>query len=214
MFLALTLAAATLVSVPPEGTYSYVSTMNGTQIGKTAITVKDSPHGVVLTEVGSGNMNGQSGTVQDTLTLDERLAPATYVADASIADSRNMRSTIAFSAGQAQQTGDVTKTYQLAESSKHFVLMDIGPFSGFFMIPAQMKEWKNAVVTAIVPNFGQSLPLSPDFSMQPARPAGIPKSDLSYSFNSMVEVTMWYDPRTLIVDEVDVPAQGLVVKRA
>ncbi len=73
--LALTLAAATLVSSPGDGTYTYVSTMNGLEVGRTAITVKHQPGGVVLTETGSGNLNGQAGSVKDTLMLDASLAP-------------------------------------------------------------------------------------------------------------------------------------------
>lgn len=213
MFTALVLAAATSLSAPPDGTYTYVSTMNGAQIGKTAITVKRSAQNIVLTEAGSGSMNGENGSVQDTLTVDAQLAPSTYVADASLADSRNMRASVAFSATQAQQTGDVTKTYPLAGAAKHFVLMDVGPFSGFFMIPAQMHAWKGAAVTAIIPNFAHSMTLAPDAAAPPARPAAVPERDKAYSFNSMVQLTVWYDPGTLVVDEVDVPTQGLVVVR-
>ena len=213
MFIALVLAAATSAWAPPDGTYTYTSTMNGAQIGKTAITVKRSAQTIVLTEAGSGSMNGENGSVQDTLTVDAQLAPSTYTADASLADSRNMRSSVAFSPTQAQQTGDVTKTYPLAGASKHFVLMDVGPFSGFFMIPAQMHAWNGAAVTAIVPNFAHSITLAPDGALPPARPANVPKNDKAYSFDSMVQLTVWYDPATLVVDEVDVPAQGLVVVR-
>ena len=213
MFLALTLAAVTAVAAPADGTYKYVSTMNGSEIARTTIALKHTAQGVQLTENGAGSMNGQSGSVEDTFTLDERLAPSSYVADASVADSRNMKSTIAFSGSQAKQGGDVTKTYALGGASKHFVLMDVGPFSGFFMIPAQMRAWKNASVTAIVPNFGHSFVLAPDAALKPDRPAGLPASDQAYSFSSMVQLTLWYDPRTLLVDEVDVPTQGLVVRR-
>ncbi len=124
-----------------------------------------------------------------------------------------MKATLTFDGAQARQTGDVVKTYSLAGSARHFVLMDIGPFSGFFMLPAQVRAWDRAPVVAIVPNFAQSLALSPDPGLQPPRPAGVPAADAQISFNSTVEVTFWYNPRTMVVDEVDVPAQGLVVRR-
>lgn len=210
MFSALLLAAA--ISAPASGTYSYVSTMNGAEIGRTKITLAQTPQGLTLTESGSGNMNGQSGEVNDTLTLASNLEPLTYTSDASVADSRNMRATITFDAGSAKQTGDVTKTYTLIGDAKHFVLLDIGPFSGFFMMPAQMHAWNDHPVTAIGPNFAHSTVLAPDSTL-PERPSDVPAGDAVYSFNSMVSIAIWYNPHTMIVDQVDVPAQGLIVKR-
>lgn len=210
MFSALLLAAA--ISAPASGTYSYVSTMNGSEIGRTKITLAQTAQGLTLTENGAGNMNGQSGTVSDTLTLDSALRPLTYSSDASVADSRNMRATITFDGTTAKQTGDVEKNYSLIGSAKHFVLLDIGPFSGFFMMPAQIHAWNDQPVTAIVPNFAHSTVLAPE-SSKPARPSDVPAADAAYAFNSMVAIAIWYNPRTMIVDQVDVPADGLIVKR-
>jgi hypothetical protein len=30
----------------------------------------------------------------------------------------------------------------------------------------------------------------------------------------MVQITLWYDPKTMVVDELDVPSQGVTVKRS
>ena len=207
------LLAALATAAPADGTYSYVSTMNGAQIARTSIVVEHQSGGVVLTESGSGTMNGQSGSVEDTLTLGGDLAPVSYTADASIADSKHMQSTLAFDAGTAKQTGDVSHVYPLLGASRHFAIMDIGPFSGFFMLPAQMHAWRDPQVTAIVPNFAQSLPLAPDVALKPDRPASVPAGDVSISFSSMVELTLWYNPATYVIDRVDIPSEGLVVRR-
>ncbi len=199
---------------PPDGTYDYVSSMNGSPIAKTAITVKRGSSGtIVLSESGSGNMNGQSGTIQDTLTLDSALAPSEYTAVASLADSKSMKSTVSFSGSQATQSGDLNAKYDLAADAKHFVLLDFGPFSGFFALPAQLQAWNRQPVIAIVPMYGKGFPLTVDAALKPDRPAGVPAGDQQLSFNNMTQITVWYDPKTLIVDELDVPAQGVVVKR-
>lgn len=210
-----TLAVLTQPPAPPDGDYTYAVTMNGATIGKNAIAVKRDPStgSIVLTENGSGSMNGQSGTIEDTLTLDSTLAPQTYNALASLGDSRGMKSSLSFKDGQALQTGDVTKKYNLVADAKHFVLMDFGPFTGFFALPAQMQAWNRPPVIAIVPMYGQGFPLTVDLAAKPQRPASVPAIDLPMTFSSMVQITMWYDPSTLVVDEVDVPAQGLTVKR-
>jgi len=206
--------ALTVPLSPPDGTYSYSSLLNGTSIGKTAITVTHDPSGTVtLSESGAGTMNGQSGTIADTLTLDANLAPAQYSSVASIGDSKNIKSNVAFSGTQATQSGDVTKKYDLVADAKHFVLMDVGPFSGFFALPAQMQAWNRTPVVAVVPMYAQGIPLIVDSTLKPVRPASVPSADVPMSFNTMMAITLWYDPATLVVDEVDVPAQGVTVKR-
>ncbi len=213
MFSSLILAAAMVAAAPSDGTYSFASTMNGLEIGRTSIVVKHTNDGIVLTEKGAGSMNGESGSIDDTLTLNNALAPVSYQADASIADSRHMRSTISFDGATAKQTGDVTHTYPLIGNAKHFAIMDVGPFSGFFMIPAQLQAWGGEPVTAIVPNFAHSVALSAYTALKPDRPAGVPANDISVSFSSMVAITLWYNPHTLVIDRVDIPAQGLIVRR-
>jgi hypothetical protein len=212
--LILTLAIATPLAAPPDGTYNYTSSMNGTTIGKTAITVKrDDAGAIVLSETGSGNMNGQSGTIQDTLTLDAALSPSAYTSLASIGDSKAMKSTLSFKNDEATQSGDVNKKYNLVADAKHFVLMDLGPFTGFFALPAQMQAWNRSPVIAIVPTYAHAFPLTIDGALKPDRPANVPATDQQMSFNNMLQITLWYNPSTLVVDEVDVPSQGVTVKR-
>lgn len=210
----LILAAVMNTPAPADGTYTYVTSMNGAQIATTAVTVKRDPAGnVILSESGSGNLNGRSGSIDDTLTLDAALEPVGYDALASIADSRGMKSVLAFNGAQATQTGDVTKTYDLAAGTKHFVILDFGPFSGYFALPAQMRAWKDAPAVAIVPIYAQGVPISVDKSLVPERPKSVPASDAQISVKTPVQFTVWYDPTTLLVDQVDVPDDGIVVKR-
>lgn len=212
--LILTLALATPAAAPPDGTYNYVSALNGTTIAKTVITVKrDASGSIVLSESGSGNMNGQKGSIQDTLTLDSALAPSAYASLASLGDSKSMKSTLVFNGAQATQSGDVNKKYDLVADAKHFVLMDFGPFTGFFALPAQMHAWSQPPVVAIMPMYAHAMPLTVDATLKPSRPASVPAADEQISFNNMVQITLWYDPQTLIVDEVDVPSEGVIVKR-
>jgi|SRR5579884_850750 len=209
-----TLALVTPPPAPPDGTYTYAVTMNGATVGKNAIAVKRDPSGsIVLSETGSGSMNGQSGTIQDTLTLDPTLAPVAYNALASLGDSKAMKSTLSFKGAQALQSGDLTKKYDLAADAKHFVLMDLGPFTGFFALPAQMQAWSDQPVIAIVPMYGQGIPLTVDTAAKPSRPANVPAADQPMTLSSMLQITLWYNPATLVVDEVDVPSQGVTVKR-
>lgn len=212
--LSLVLAAAMASSGPADGTYTYVMSLNGAQVLKSAVTVKRDPAGdLVLSESGSGSMNGRSGSINDTLTLDQALAPVGYSALASLADSRSMQSSLAFNGGIATQSGDVTKTYDLAADAKHFVVLDFGPFTGYFALPAQMQAWNDSPVFAIMPMYAQGVPIALDKSMTPERPKTVPSADAQISVKSPVVFTVWYDPKTLVVDEMDVPSQGVSVTR-
>lgn len=199
---------------PADGTYTYLMSMNGSQIGTTAVTVTRDPLGnVVLSESESGTMNGRSGAIKDTLKLGPTLSPLQYLANASIADSRNMKTVLAFKGDEATQSGDVTKTYDLVASAKHFVVLDFGPFTGYFAFPAQMQAWDNQPVVAIIPMYAQGMPISVDQSIAVNRPQSVPAADAHVTVASPVQFTMWYDPKTLVVDELDVPAEGVQVVR-
>lgn len=212
--LSLILAAVVNAPSPADGTYNYVTAMNGAQIAKTAVTVKHDPSGdVVLSETATGNFNGRSAAINDTLTLNSGLAPLGYSAQASIADSRSMKTAVAFKNGEATQSGDVTKTYDLVADAKQFVVLDFGPFSGYFAFPAQMQAWNSPPVIAIVPMYAQGVPIVIDKSAKPARPKAVPATDLAVSVTSPVQFSVWYDPKTLVVDEMSVPSQGVEVTR-
>lgn len=212
--LSLILAAAVATPAPADGTYTYLMSLNGSQVLKSAVTVKRDVTGkVVLSESGSGSLNGRSGSISDTLTLDPELSPVGYSALASLADSRSMQSALAFNGGEARQSGDVTKTYDLVADAKHFVVLDFGPFSGYFALPAQMQAWNNAPVVAIMPMYAQGMPITIDKNIAPDRPKAVPASDAQISVKSPVLFTVWYDPRTLVVDEMDVPSEGVSVTR-
>ena len=212
--LPLILATVVATATPADGTYTYVTNLNGAQVLKTAVTVTHDPAGTtVLSESGTGTMNGRSGSVSDTLTLDPTLSPVSYSANASLADSRSMQANLAFKGDQATQTGDVTKTYALAPSAKHFVVLDFGPFAGYFALPAQMQAWSDQPVMAIVPLYAQGAAIVVDKSLSPDRPKTVPSTDAQISVKSPVQLTVWYDPKTLVVDEMDVPTEGVSVTR-
>ncbi len=207
-----TLAAITAPATPADGTYTYVSSVNGAAVGKTSITVSHAASGLVLAEKGAGSYNGESGTIQDTLDLDSTLAPSSYTASATFGD-RPMKASVTFTGASATQTGDIgNKTYDLVADAKHFVVLDIGPFSGWFALPAQMTAWNNAPALAIAPAFGHGFPLVAT-GQTPARPSNVPATDASIAVSQPVAFTVWYDPKTLLVDQVEIPTQGVVVTR-
>ncbi len=215
LILALTAATQGAPATPADGTYTYVSAMNGTALGKTVITVKHDAKSVVLSEQGGGTYNGQQGTVSDTLTLDPaQLSPVAYTANADL-QGRPVNMALNFNGNTVTQTGDVVqRSYDLAQEAKHFVVLDMGPFSGWFALPAQMRAWNQTPATAIVPAMGSGITIAPDASAaSPARPKTVPAGDASLSVSQPMPFTLWYDPKTMLVDLLEFPTQGVTVTR-
>lgn len=215
--LALILAGAIGASpaaVPAPGTYTYVSSMNGQPIGNTRITISQAAGSVLIAEQGTANFDGAQGSVTDTLRLGAaQLTPATYQAQASL-QGQPFSIDVTFNGSTAVQTGYTQKTYDLVPGTTHFVLLDMGAFSGWFALPAQMQAWNDASVVAVVPGMGSGIPFTPDAAQPSARPPGVPATDRAISVTTPVAFSVWYNPKTLVTDYVDLPAQGVTVSRS
>ena len=206
-------AVATAPATPPDGSYTYVSSMAGETIGTTTLTLKHTPQGASIAESGSASLMGQSGRFSDTLALGADLAPLSYQVQGALGP-RAFAASITLSGTTASQTGTVAQSYTLAPGQAHFAVLDLGPFAGYFMLPAQEALWKNAAALAIAPAVGRAFAIVPDpTAAAPAHPTGVPAADAVLSYSSPVQISIWYDPKSLLVDEVDIPMQEATIKR-
>jgi hypothetical protein len=214
LFLAAQLAVATPAAQIAPGTYTFSATMNGAKVGTSTVTVKSDGTTTELDEQATGSISGQSASANATLILGADLSPTTYQLSAT-----NDGSPLKDSATVANTTANITNVHgqkasiDLLASTKHFVVLDFGVFSGFLSLPAQMRAWNNGAVLAVVPALGQSVTLVPDTNAQAKRPATVPNADQSLVFEGQTPFTIWYNPTTNVPDEIDVTAQGISVVR-
>ncbi len=201
------------LAAPPDGTYTYTETAQGRPAGTTSVVVKRDGTSFGATEVGKLSAMGQSISAQTSLSLGANLTPASYAATYTVGP-RVVHARIAFSGNTATETSDNGgKTYELTAETKSFAVLDGGFMSGTLFVPAQVLAQRSAPVFGVIPSFGFGFPLALDTVMKPDRPAGVPPLDASMTFSGHTVVTIWYDPKTLIVDEVDVPAANSTVVR-
>ncbi|MGZ3542450.1 MAG: hypothetical protein ACXVAF_14875 [Vulcanimicrobiaceae bacterium] len=204
---------ATTPASPPDGSYTYVTSLNGAQAGKTTITLKHTETGVQLDEFGAFSSAGQSGSVAASTTLGSDLAPTAFSSTYS-GQSQSLHVKVGFNGTTATETSERgSKSFGLPADAKHFVLLDIGLFSGYLMLPSQMQAWSGKPVVAVTPLFAQGFPILPDVELKPNRPPNVPMNDSVLTVSNPVQFSEWYDPKTLVVDELDVPSQGAVVTR-
>lgn len=203
--------AANLVA----GTYNYKTSYHGVDVGTSKVTVTNAGGSMQVSEQTSGSYSGTSGNANATLVLNADLSPASYKATGTMAGNPISDSaTISGDTAQVTNAQGTAATFKLTPDQKHFVVVDLGTVAGFLPLPAQMQAWQNASVCAVVPSFGQSTVISPDTSTTPTRPSTVPASDVALSFQSQhAPFTMWYNPTTLVPDEIDISTQGVTITR-
>lgn len=202
--------AANLVA----GTYTYKTTYQGSSLGTSTVTVSNTSGSMQISEQTSGSYSGTSGNANATLVLNPDLSPASYKASGTMGGSPIADSaTISGDTAQVTSAQGTTASFKLTSGQKHFVVVDLGTMAGFVPLPAQMQAWSNASVCAVIPSFGQSVVISPDASTTPTRPAAVPATDSSLTFQGHTPFTVWYNPTTLVPDEIDIASQGVTITR-
>ena len=91
--------------------------------------------------------------------------------------------------------------------------------TGFLFLPAQIKALSLAAFTTLSPSRADTYDCKVDAASAPTRPPGVPAADVSVTIdgtspNGNVTFVEWYDPQTMVVDEVDVPAEQVTIIRA
>jgi len=206
--------AILLATAIAPGTYTYNATLAGANVGTSTLIVKSVGTSTVIDEKVTGTISGSGASASDTLVLGADLAPLTYQMNAT-EDGSPLKDSAQIENATANVT-DVhgkSASFDLQPNAKHFVVADFGLFAGLLPLPAQMKAWDDAPVLVVVPMLGRSAPLAPDATATVQRPASVPATDVALVFAGEAPFTIWYDPATLVPDEIDVEAQGLTVTR-
>jgi hypothetical protein len=208
-------AAAASALFPAPATYRYAASMGGQPIGVWSVTVKEQDPGTQIDESSSANFAGMQLAANATLLLGANLAPTKY--DGSYrAPGQNPTVSVTLTPSAATVSGTLTSQPQqlaLVPSTDHFVVIEPGLLAGLFALPAQLASWKEAAVTWITPTAARAQALTVNPSAATSRPAGVPAADSVLSIAQPIAVTIWYDPNTLVPDEISVPSQNAVLTR-
>ncbi|HUZ50304.1 MAG TPA: hypothetical protein VMW12_11315 [Candidatus Dormibacteraeota bacterium] len=215
MFLAVVLAAMPIVT-PPEiaaGTYSYHSSIGGQPAATSTIVVKRTATNTEIDEQSSGTIGGMSASAKATLVLGADLAPASYTGS-YVGDGQSATTTLSVAGTTASLTGPAgPQSFTLLAPATHFAVIDAALLAGFIALPAQMQAWNDAPIDAIAPIYGRATPLATLPTAAVVRPAGIAAKDVALAVGGPYPFTLWYDPTTLVTDELEVPSQNIVVTR-
>jgi hypothetical protein len=215
MLLTMLLAALTGSAFPPPATYRYTGSMSDQKVGSWSVSVTRDTDRAEIDETSSASIFGMPMSATASLVLAPDLTPTKYNGNYRT-PSQSPKVSVVLSSSSATVIGALSsepRQVALSANTRHFVVIEPGLLAGLFALPAQLQAWKDPSVTWITPATAQAQPLTPQSGASATRPAGVAAQDAVLAFNQPIAITIWYDPNTLIPDEILVPSQNAVLTR-
>ncbi len=212
---AILLAALSGTPFPAPGTYRYAASMSGQPVGSWSVSVTQDAAQTSITESSNANVMGMQLAATASLVLGPDLAPLRYGGQYRM-PTQTPSVSVALTPRTATVVGALNnqpRQLTLAANTQRFVVIEPGLLAGVFALPAQMAAWKDPAVTWITPATAQAQALTVSPSSSEPRPAGLSAQEAVLSIGQPVAATIWYDPATLVPDEISVPSQNAVLTR-
>jgi len=208
-------AAAANPAFPAAGTYRYAATLGGQRIGVWSATLQNRSGDSEVDENSSAMFAGMQLAATASLVLAADLTPVRYEGSYHM-PGQNPTVTVTVAGASATISGTLTNATQrvgLQPNTQHFVVVEPGLLAGLFVLPAQVNAWKVSALTWITPTSAQAQLLTIDPNATAPRPNGVPRNDALLSIEQPIAVTIWYDPATLVPDQLIVPSQSATLTR-
>jgi hypothetical protein len=198
----------------PDGAYTYALKQGTTTVATSTVTIKHSGSVIAVHET-QAVQDPTLGAVQvaaDESVLAESLAPLSFSAD-YMASGKTTTVKLAMSGNSGaffangQRLGVPVK---LLPETQAIVVQDQTLVLSFLCLPGLIQSVKASALTQVSPTAGSVHMMRVDPAPQ-TKPSGLPASDVVAGIASPVSFSVWFDPRTGVVDEIDVPSQSLVI---
>lgn len=203
---------------PADGSYKYSVTRGGSSVGSTVVTVKRAAPSITIHEVET--FGGVTETVDESLDAGD-LSPTAYVSTFPVTSDVAVTARVAFYSGGARFTVDTvpgSTDFRVETGTTRLVVVDGALATGFLFLPAQIRAQALNVFTVYAPSGAETFYCRINATAAPPRPTGLPAPDLPLTVDGTsqsgnTEFVVWYDPTSLVVDEVDVPTQQVTIAR-
>ena len=210
--------AANAPPAPPDGAYAFAVIRAGQKSGDSTVTVKRIGASITVHELET--FVGVTDTVDETLEPND-LQPTSYLSSFPLTSEVGITAHLAFYSGGAKETVDGVSgetDFHLETGTTRLLVVDGAMMAGFLFVPAQVKALSLSGFTALSPSRADTYDCKVDWAAKPTRPDALPQTDVSMTVNGSspagnVRFIEWYDPQTMIVDEVDVPAEQVTITR-
>jgi len=199
---------------PSDGTYEYALKQGSTTVATSTVTVKRSGSVIGIHESESVQ-DPTIGAVQisaDESVLIESLQPLSF-GSATLASGKttDIRVTLSGNSGVFVHDGQrLSVPVRMLPGTQAMLVQDQTLVLSFLCLPGLVQSVKANGITQVAPTAGAIHIMLVDPAAQ-TKPSGVPAADVGVGIASPVSFSVWFDPRTGIVDEIDVPSQSLVV---
>lgn len=199
---------------PPDGVYDYALKQGSTTVATSAVTVKRSGSVIGIHEAQTVQ-DPTIGTVQvaaDESVIAESLSPLSFSAD-TMASGKTTSIKFAMSGniGAFSQNGlRLSVPVRLLPETQAMIVQDQTLVLSFLCVPGLVQSVKANSLTQVAPTAGSVHIMRVDPAAQ-TKPSDVPAADTGVGIASPVAFSVWFDPRTGVVDEIDVPSQSLVI---
>lgn len=203
---------------PADGSYAFTVARGGQKVGDSTVTVRLAGSSITVHEVET--FVGVTDTVDESLDPGN-LTPTSYTSSFPLTSEVGITARLAFYSGGAKETVDGTTgqtDFKNENGTSHLVVVDGAMMSGFLFLPAQIRALALASFTTLSPSRADTYYCQVDGTANPTRPPAVPQADSSLTINGTsptgnVQFVEWYDPKSMVVDEVDVPAVQVTMSR-
>jgi len=203
--------AATMMA---DGTYQYTLNQNGASTGTSALTIKRSGSVIAIHEdetIADPSFGTVQASADQTLAI-TTLSPLSFVAAyTSAGKTQDVRLALGGMTGSFIHNGErLTVPVRLLPGTQAMAIQDQALVMSFIVVPALAEVASASAFTIAVPTAARTFIMHVD-PAPPVKPANVQASDVGFAIASPVAFAVWLDPKTGLVDEIDVPAQSLVI---
>ncbi|HME82339.1 MAG TPA: hypothetical protein VKF82_09710 [Candidatus Eremiobacteraceae bacterium] len=214
-FAAIAAAAATAqAALPPDGTYDYSLRQGDSVIATSTVTVRRSGSVTSIRETQTVNQTAV-GTVQltaDLTVIADSLTPLSFDGS-TMSSGKTQEVKFAYSGGSGYfiQNGErLSVPVKMIFGTQAMIVQDQSLVLSFLTLPAVLQATKANSLTVAVPTASRIFAITVDPAPQ-NKPSGLPAADVAVAIASPIAYSVWFDPNTGVVDEIDVPSQSLVI---
>lgn len=200
------IALASALLRPPDGTYSYRLIQSAAVVGTSTVVVTTNGNRITAVEDASIPLQGVTAhtvTVFDASTLDEE----SYTADFHL-PSGVQHTSVTLAGGKAMVDAGPQHVVIAADASAPLMITTANMPGEVLWIPAVLQAHHASAFTLAVLTGGRAVLAGVQSGTPPPRPSGVPKTDVPLSISAGgLGLTYWYNPANGVVDVMAVPAQ-------
>ncbi|HZV79924.1 MAG TPA: hypothetical protein VFF60_09985 [Candidatus Binatus sp.] len=207
-------APAAATGFLPDGTYEYAFKQGANVVANSTVTVKRSGSVISIHEAQTV-MQTQVGQVEltaDQTVVADSIQPLSF-SGITVSSGKTSEVKFAYANGSGffVVNGErLSVPVRMLPGTQAMLVQDQSLAMSFLTLPSVLSASRAFSLTVVVPTASRTFIMSVDPSPQ-TKPPGLPGADVGVGIITPTVFSVWFDPSTGIVDEVDVPSQSLTI---